>query len=171
MHVISEDNCIQEKTAPVRDKINHGYFEYYVCGSSSHSRIFHSYGDVTITGEGLQILTYSSALMAIEQWGFLSVSQLLCHGASIYNGHVRGPVTPIAERLAVELSLPVFKNIGLSQMGFEHPTFRLRDHRSNPCTAPPQRSIYMWSTYMYKLQSLNMFFFHSILFVQAWFWP
>ena len=26
-------------------------------GSSSHSRIFHSYGDVTITGEGLQILT------------------------------------------------------------------------------------------------------------------
>ena len=31
------------------------------------------------------------------------------HGASIYNGHLRGPVTltPNAERLAVELSLPV----------------------------------------------------------------
>ena len=28
-------------------------------GLSSHSRIFHSYGDVTITGEGLQILTYA----------------------------------------------------------------------------------------------------------------
>ena len=40
-------------------------------GSSSHSRIFHSYGDVTITGEGLQIRSYiCSALMAIEQWGF-----------------------------------------------------------------------------------------------------
>ena len=29
----------------------------FVWGFSSHSRIFHSYGDVTITGEGLQILT------------------------------------------------------------------------------------------------------------------
>ena len=35
---------------------------------------------------------------------------LLWHGASVYNGHLRGPVTPtpIAERLAVDLSLPVF---------------------------------------------------------------
>ena len=34
---------------------------------------------------------------------------LLRHGASVYNGHLRGPVTltPIAERLAVDLSLPV----------------------------------------------------------------
>ena len=32
------------------------------------------------------------------------------HGASVYNGHLRGPMalTTIAERLAVELSLPVF---------------------------------------------------------------
>ena len=30
-----------------------------VWGLSSHSRIFHSYGDVTITGEGLQIFTYA----------------------------------------------------------------------------------------------------------------
>ena len=31
------------------------------------------------------------------------------HTASVYNGHLRGPVTltPITERLAVELSLPV----------------------------------------------------------------
>ena len=51
-----------------------------------------------------------STLMAIEQWGFFSVSHLLWHGSSVYNGHLRGPVTltPIAERLAVELSRPVF---------------------------------------------------------------
>ena len=51
-----------------------------------------------------------SALMAIQQWGFFSVPHLLWHGASVYNGHLRWPVTltPIAERLAVELSLPVF---------------------------------------------------------------
>ena len=34
-----------------------------------------------------------SALMAIEQWGFFSVQHLLWHGASVYNGHLRGPVT------------------------------------------------------------------------------
>ena len=51
-----------------------------------------------------------SALMAIEQWGFFFVSHLLSHGASFYNGHLRGSVTLIliAERKAVELLLPVF---------------------------------------------------------------
>ena len=48
----------------------------------------------------------SSALMAIEQWGFFNVPPLIWHGASVYNSHLRGPVTlsPITERLAVELS-------------------------------------------------------------------
>ena len=56
----------------------------------------HSYTDVTITGEGLQILTY-----ARHSWPLSS--------ASVYSGDLRGPVTfkPIAERLAVELSLLV----------------------------------------------------------------
>ena len=41
----------------------------------------------------------------IEQWGFLSVPHLLWNGASVYKGHLGGPVTlaPIAERLAVDL--------------------------------------------------------------------
>ena len=74
-----------------------------------------------------------SALMVIEQWGFFSVPHLLWHGASVNNGHLRGPVTltPIAERLAVELSLPVLTT-GLSRLRFEHQTFRLRGERSNP---------------------------------------
>ena len=39
-----------------------------------------------------------------------SMPHLLWHVASVYNGHLRGPVTlaPIAERLSVELSLPDF---------------------------------------------------------------
>ena len=67
--------------------------------------------------------------MAIEQWGFFCVSHLLSHGASIYNGHLRGPgtLTPIVERLAVELSLPVF-----ATLGFEHPTFHLQGERFSP---------------------------------------
>ena len=31
----------------------------FVWGFSSHSRIFHSYGDITIAAEGLQILSYA----------------------------------------------------------------------------------------------------------------
>ena len=74
------------------------------------------------------------ALMAIEQWGFFSVPHLLEHGASICNGHLRGPVTltPIAECIPEELALPVFTTSGLSWLGFEHPTFHMRGHRSNP---------------------------------------
>ena len=73
-----------------------------------------------------------SALMPIEQWGFFSMPHLLWHGASIYNGHHRGPVTlkPIAERWAGELSLPIFTTY-VCRLGFEHPIFRLRGERSN----------------------------------------
>ena len=51
-----------------------------------------------------------SAIMAIEQWRFLSVSYLLWNRAFLYDGQLRGPLTvkPIAEHLAVYLSIPVF---------------------------------------------------------------
>ena len=68
----------------------------FVClfgGFSSHSRIFHLYGDVTIAGEGLQVLTYVRHSWSFQQWGFFSVPHLLWHGASVYNGHLPGPVT------------------------------------------------------------------------------
>ena len=50
-----------------------------------------------------------SALIVIDQWELFCV-QLLWYGISIYNGHLWGLVTltPIVERLAIELSLPVF---------------------------------------------------------------
>ena len=49
------------------------------------------------------------ALMSIELWGFFSVPRLLWHGTSVFNGHLRGPVTLTpAERLAMVLSLPAF---------------------------------------------------------------
>ena len=37
----------------------HNYVCLFDCGFSTQSRIFHSYGDVILTGEGLQILTYT----------------------------------------------------------------------------------------------------------------
>ena len=45
-----------------------------VWGFSSHSKFFHSYGDVTMTGEGLQIFTYGRQI-----WPMSSVCSLACH--------------------------------------------------------------------------------------------
>ena len=54
---------------------------------------FHSYGDVTITGEGLQVLTY-----ARHSWQLSGEGSLACHtycdtGHPFNNCHLRGPVT------------------------------------------------------------------------------
>ena len=63
---------------------------------------------VTIAGEGLQILTY-----ARYSWSLSSEGSLTCHtycDTDLPFGHLGGPVTLtlVAERLAVELSLPFF---------------------------------------------------------------
>ena len=72
-----------------------------------------------------------SALMAIEQWVFFNVPHLLWHGSTLYNGHLRGHVTltPVAELLAVELSLPV-----------------CCDRRSNPDLPHARRTLYLYAT-------------------------
>ena len=53
----------------------------------------------------------------------------LSNQSKLYNGYLRGPVTlaPIAERLAVKLSLPDFTTKVCQ--GFEQPTFPLRHRR------------------------------------------
>ena len=58
---------------------------------------------------------------------------LLCHGASVYNCYLRGPVTltPNAKRLAVELSLFALRLRTVAN-GIQHPTFRLQVERSYP---------------------------------------
>ena len=63
----------------------------FVLSLSSHSSIFHSFGDITIAGEGLQILTYARHLWPLR--GLFSLPHLQWHGASVYNGHLQGPVT------------------------------------------------------------------------------
>ena len=72
-------------------------------------RIFHSYGDVTIAGEGQQTLTYDW-----HSWPLSSEGSLTCHtycDTGLYNDRLREPVTltPVAERLAMEMSLPVIR--------------------------------------------------------------
>ena len=63
---------------------------------------------------------------------FFSVPHILWHGASDYHGHLRGPLilTSVAERLAVELSLPV-----LTTKVCRGCDSNLRDEGSNCATA------------------------------------
>ena len=82
------------------------YFCLFVWGFSSHSRIFQSFGNVCIAGEGLQTVTRVIRL----KWSSLRTR----------DSH---------KRLAVELSRPVFTT---SRLGLEHPTFRLRGEHSSP---------------------------------------
>ena len=62
----------------VNMKLSNVSMQLFVCSFvwvfSSHSRIFHSYGNVTICGEGLQILTY-----ARPSWPLRSEGSLACH--------------------------------------------------------------------------------------------
>ena len=63
---------------------------------------------------------------------FFSVPHLLWHGASAYNGHLRGPVTlTYCRALSSGAITTWFCDLGLSRLGFEHSTFRLRGLCSN----------------------------------------
>ena len=81
-----------------------------VKGLTSHSRLFHSYGDATIRVEGLQILTYTR-----HSWPLSIEGPLVCHTNCDtehplkWSSSITMILTPVAERLAVELSLPSFK--------------------------------------------------------------
>ena len=70
------------------------------------ARIYHSNGEVTITGDGLQILFGTHAHVSSE--GSLA-SYAYCDTRHPFKGHLRGPVTPtpVPKRVAVELSLTV----------------------------------------------------------------
>ena len=75
-----------------------------------------------------------SALMVIEQCGFFSVPHLLRHGAYVYNGHLWSMIRDTHTYCRVFSSgaaTTCFYDLGLRRLGFKHPTFRLRDERSN----------------------------------------
>ena len=82
---------------------------------------------------GFQHFDLYPAHIAIEQWGFFSVPYLLWHGASVYNGRLRGPVTnTFCRAFSSGAVTTCLYDLGLSWLGFEHPTFRLLGERSSP---------------------------------------
>ena len=65
----------------------------FVYGFSSQSRIFQAYGDVTIAGEGLQILTFARDSCRLSSEGFLVCLTYCDTVAFVSYAHLRGPVT------------------------------------------------------------------------------
>ena len=81
-------------TSLTRGTFRNNKKHWFVCffwGLKFNSRIFHSDGDVTIAGEGRQILTYTRHPSPLS-----SEDSLACHiycdrqGSSVYNGYLRG---------------------------------------------------------------------------------
>ena len=77
-------------------------------GFSSHSQIFHSYGDVTIAGEGRQILTYDRHSLPLRSWGSLACHTYCDTGHPYIIDISEDPWYLTYCRLTVEMSLPVF---------------------------------------------------------------
>ena len=108
-------------------------------GFTSHSRVFHSYWDVIITDEGLQILTYARFLWSLR---FLKrATRTVTRDIHLYNGHLWEFMSLtseyVAERFAVELPLSVFTTLVCCSWGFN--TQRPHARRTLSPTAPPLR--------------------------------
>ena len=107
------------------------YNEYF----SSHSRDFHSYGDVNITGEGMQFLTYVRHLLPLGSEGSLARHNFCDTGHLLImvRSSPRTRETHTYCRACCSGAVTTcFNDIGLLRLGFEHPTFRLRGERSIP---------------------------------------
>ena len=108
-------------------------FSLFIWGFSSHSRIFHSYGDVTITSEGLQLLTYAQ-----HSWPLSSEGSLACHttvtpGICLYWSSPRTRNThTLCQAFGSGAVTTCYYDLGLLRLGFKHPPFHLRGEHSNP---------------------------------------
>ena len=99
------------------------------------ARIFHWFGDVTITGKRLQISTYARQLLSMGEGGG-SVPHLLWQGTSVYILMVISEdpwhsYLLSAQRFGSGAVTIYFNDLGLWRLGFEHQTFRLRNELSN----------------------------------------
>ena len=106
-----------------------------------------------------------SAIMAIEQWEFFSVPHLLWYEASVYNGHLRGPVTltPNAECFVLELTIPVFTTkVCLSWDSNCQPSVCGANARTHCASAAVKRMVV---SYWSRIHQLILFIFFELMFL------
>ena len=116
--------------------------------------MFHSYGDVTINGEGLQILTYTQHSMsrkgslAWHTYCDAEHSHVMVISEDPWHSHFCG-------------SFACFNDLGLSRQWFEQPTIRMRGDRSNQMQH--RRGFFgKWKfrLYLCGLNIVNLIFIH-----------
>ena len=95
------------------------------CFFSSFLKIFHSFGDVTITDKKLQILTY---MYAQHSGPLSSEGSWTCH---TYCDMGQPIIMAISKNPWSGAATTYFNKIGLSWLGFQHPTYSLRGKHSN----------------------------------------
>ena len=102
-----------------------------VKGLTSHSRLFHSYGDAPISVAGLQILTYTR-----HSWPLSIEGPLVCHTNCdtehplkmvIFDYH---DIYTCCRAFCSGAVTTFFYDLGLLWLGFELPTIRIRSNRS-----------------------------------------
>ena len=94
---------------------------------SSHSRIFHSYGDVTITGEGLQILTYARHSWPLSSGGSIASRTYCDKGIRLNWSSPRTRDThSYCRAFTSGAVITCFYYLGPSLLGFEHRAFLLQ---------------------------------------------
>ena len=113
---------------------------------SSISIIFHSFWRRHYCRWRAALFYPCSALMANEQWGSL-VCHTYCDTGHPFNGHLRGPVTLTlnAEPFVSGTVTTCFYDLGLSWLGFQHPTILLRGELSNPLHHRRAACMYFWN--------------------------
>ena len=107
-----------------------------------------------------------SPLMAIEQWGFFSMPHLLWHGASV----TRDTPPPLMPPFGSGAVTTCFNDLGLSRLGFEHPTFRLQVERFNPLRHRRGPLVCNNSNVVFCFASLSrkFYLFRNVTFVGEW---
>ena len=108
-------------------------FCMFVCGFSSHWRMFHLYGNVTIAGDGRQVSTYDR-----HSWSLSSEGSLACH-TYCDTGHPFIMVIsedPWHSHLLLSVwqwsCHYLFLRLRSVAAGIRTPKFRMRELRSNP---------------------------------------
>ena len=121
--------CVEyQSKKTVKDANNHPNTNLW----NFSSRIFHSYEDVTINDEGLQTM-----FSALHPWPLSRNGTLACHtfcdtGALFIWSYPRNYDIHICSRTFGSGTFNFFVNdLGLSQLGFKHPSFFLYGKGSN----------------------------------------
>ena len=122
-------------TRPISMKLgtNHpwNFLFYDLLVFFTHSIIFHSFRDATISVKDLQLLTCTRHLWPLSKEDSFNVLHLMWHGSILYNSHLRGPVTitPNVEYLQWSREY-LYKRLRSVPNGDRIPISRMRRERS-----------------------------------------